>query len=133
MHRLIIRYYSVRFLNICTPLTYFCAGHPETTAMEDSRKPYLARFKNRERPSIYHFTCRGKWVRGMCVYSYKDLPFLRSRRELFANKFHLHTFPVAYECMEELIFNRTRDEFQGKRKFNASWYSSFDFVTNKVE
>ncbi|XP_060607652.1 N-acetyllactosaminide beta-1,6-N-acetylglucosaminyl-transferase-like isoform X2 [Ruditapes philippinarum] len=108
-------------------------GHPETTVMANSRKPYLARYKNRQRISIYHSTCRGKWVRGMCVYGHKDLPVLRGRRELFANKFHLHTFPVAYGCMEELIFNRTRDEFQGKRKFNASWYSTFDFVTNKVE
>ena len=101
--------------------------------MSNTRKPYLARFKNRQRVSIYHFICRGKWVRGMCVYSHKDLPFLKTRKELFANKFHLYTFPVAYGCMEELMYNRTRDEFQRKITFDAGWYSSFDFVKNKVD
>jgi hypothetical protein len=67
------------------------------------------------------------------VFNYRDLPVLKRRRELFANKLYLHTFPVAYGCMEELIFNRTRGEFKGKRTFNASWYSSLDFVTNKID
>ncbi|XP_053400630.1 N-acetyllactosaminide beta-1,6-N-acetylglucosaminyl-transferase-like [Mercenaria mercenaria] len=60
--------------------------------------------------------------------SYKDLPLLSTRKELLANKFHLDEQPVTYGCLEELIFNRTRDEYQGKRTFDTSWYSNLGFV-----
>ena len=53
---------------------------------------------------------------------------LSLRKELFAHRFHLEYQPVAYECMEELIYNRTRDEYIGTLAFNASFYSTLGFV-----
>ncbi|XP_053400631.1 N-acetyllactosaminide beta-1,6-N-acetylglucosaminyl-transferase-like [Mercenaria mercenaria] len=103
-------------------------GFPETTKMSDRRKPYLARFKNRYKSKIHEWICHGKWVRGMCIFAIKDLPLLSTRKELFANKFHLEEQPLTYGCLEELIFNRTRDEYQGQRTFDTSWYSNLGFV-----
>jgi hypothetical protein len=50
--------------------------------------------------------CGGKYVHGVCVFSFPDLPVLISRPELFANKFQLTYNPVAYECMEKWILAR---------------------------
>ncbi|XP_060607127.1 beta-1,3-galactosyl-O-glycosyl-glycoprotein beta-1,6-N-acetylglucosaminyltransferase-like [Ruditapes philippinarum] len=107
-------------------------GYPETSPMSNTKKPYLARFKNRLNSRIHRWPCHGKWVRSMCIFNFKDLHTLSTRKELFANKFHLYDNPLPYACMEELIFNRTRDEFQGTRTFNASWYSTLGFVKRHV-
>ena len=52
--------------------------------------------------------CLGKYVRGYCIFNAEYLQFLRKRRELFVNKFHYDFDPVAMQCMEELLENRTR-------------------------
>ncbi|CAF3700939.1 unnamed protein product [Adineta steineri] len=52
--------------------------------------------------------CYGQIIRGICVFGFLDLPSLLNRHELIANKFYLHTDPIAYQCLEELIFNRSR-------------------------
>ncbi|CAF3998296.1 unnamed protein product, partial [Adineta steineri] len=52
--------------------------------------------------------CYGQIIRGICVFGSLDLPSLLNRHELIANKFYLHTDPIAYQCLEELIFNRSK-------------------------
>jgi len=42
------------------------------------------------------------------VFGTVDLPMLLTRRELIANKFHLNADPIAYQCLEELIVNRSK-------------------------
>ncbi|XP_045204870.2 beta-1,3-galactosyl-O-glycosyl-glycoprotein beta-1,6-N-acetylglucosaminyltransferase-like [Mercenaria mercenaria] len=108
-------------------------GHPETTRLPARKKPYLARFKNRVKSDTYRYPCHGKVVRGICIFGIGDVPMLSKRKELFANKFHLDYQTVAYECMEELIFNRTRDEYLGTRVYNANWYSKLGFVSKKID
>ncbi|XP_060591317.1 N-acetyllactosaminide beta-1,6-N-acetylglucosaminyl-transferase-like [Ruditapes philippinarum] len=119
------------FINL-TGQEFPLKSYPETTAISNTKKPYLARFKNRLHSRMHRWPCHGKWVRGMCIFNFKDLHTLSTRKELFANKFHLYDNPLPYACMEELIFNRTRDEFQGTRKFDASWYSNLGFVKRHV-
>jgi hypothetical protein len=68
----------------------------------------------------------------MCVLSIGDLPLLAKRPELFANKFHLEDEPVTIGCLEELMFNRTRDEYLGKRTFDTRWHSMLGFVLGKL-
>lgn len=58
--------------------------------------------------------CHGKFVRSICIFGIGDLPILASRFALFANKFHLHYYPLALDCLEELLFNRTRDQYLNK-------------------
>jgi hypothetical protein len=52
--------------------------------------------------------CYGRIVRGICVFGTVDLPTLHNRRELIANKFHLNADSIVYQCLEELITNKSR-------------------------
>ncbi|UJR31089.1 hypothetical protein I4U23_018597 [Adineta vaga] len=52
--------------------------------------------------------CYGRIIRGICVFGTVDLSTLFNRHELFANKFHLNADPIAYQCLEELILNRSK-------------------------
>ena len=52
--------------------------------------------------------CYGRIIRGICVFGTMDLTTLLNRRELFANKFHLNADPIAYQCLEELIVNKSK-------------------------
>ena len=114
------------------PLKFYCnyfsslfAGPPET---DDNNNPFLARFKNWEDD----WPCKGKYVRGICVFGVGDLPFLATREELFANKFHQNFQPAVIDCLEELLNNRTIEEAVGTLVFDVSYYKTRDFVSNKV-
>ena len=99
-------------------------GEPGTTAVQN---PFIARFKN----WVDEWYCYGKQARGICVFATGDLPLLATREELFANKFHADFAPEALYCMEELLYNRTLEEFIGVLDFNVSYYETRDFVVNK--
>jgi len=77
---------------------------------------------------VFNWKCHGKRVRQICIFGIGDLPLLASRQEMFANKFHLDYQPYTYQCMDELIFNRTRDEYFNQLKFNTSQYQSLEFI-----
>lgn len=104
------------------------AGEAESTSNET--KPFVVRFKNWG-DSIYDWPCHGQRVRMVCVFGSGDLPLLSQRREMFANKFYLD-YQHSLDCIEELVFNRTRDQYLGKSTFNATWYGQLGFVKNKL-
>ena len=111
-------------------------GIPESgNHTSDLDKPYLSHFVNwRPRPHhINSWPCHGKRVRQVCVFGPGDLQLLASVPHLFANKFHWDYQRYAWECMEELIFNRTRDEYLGKLYFDDRYYKRLGFVRNKVD
>ncbi|KAK3601140.1 hypothetical protein CHS0354_019133 [Potamilus streckersoni] len=103
-------------------------GEPETDPV---LKPFLTRFKNWGE-GIFDWPCRGMRVRYICVFGVGDLPLLYSRPELFANKFYWNYQRFALDCMEELMYNRTRDEFLGKLTFDPTFYRNLGFVKNKI-
>jgi hypothetical protein len=100
--------------------------------MKDDIKPFVARFKNWG-AGKYNWPCHGQRVRMVCVFGTGDLPLIASRRELFANKFYLNYHHFALDCVEELHFNHTRDEYLGKLAFDPRWYSQLGFVRNTVK
>ena len=51
--------------------------------------------------------CHGKFVRSICILNSGDLPWLRSRPEIAANKFYEDFDPVVLDCLEEWVNNRT--------------------------
>ena len=106
----------------------FVSGDPET-------KPFTARVSiwlplaQQMNWSWKHWDCHGKWVREICIFGIGDLPWLQRRPELFANKFHSSFEWLAYDCMEQLIFNRT---VAGDRlTFDTSYYENLPFVSQK--
>ena len=46
------------------------------------------------------YECYGSIIRSICIFSLRDLQFLITRREFFANKFILEENPIVYQCME---------------------------------
>ncbi|KAK0064524.1 beta-1 3-galactosyl-O-glycosyl-glycoprotein beta-1 6-N-acetylglucosaminyltransferase [Biomphalaria pfeifferi] len=51
--------------------------------------------------------CESIHVRWICIFSAADLPMLKRRPELFANKFYIDLHPVALHCLDQYIFNLT--------------------------
>lgn len=98
-------------------------GEPES----GPNKPFLARFKNwGEKP------CYGKKSRAICVIGVGDLHYLLNAPQLFVNKFHQDFEPIAQDCLEELIYNRTALASILQHTFPYENYTSLSFVKNKV-
>ncbi|GFS12201.1 beta-1,3-galactosyl-O-glycosyl-glycoprotein beta-1,6-N-acetylglucosaminyltransferase [Elysia marginata] len=74
----------------------------------------------------------GQILRQICVLSTGDLERMWSSPYLIANKFALQQDRVAIGCLEERLFNATRDEGMGWKSFNTSRYENLDFVLNQV-
>jgi hypothetical protein len=68
----------------------------------------------------------------VCIFSVGDLPLLAGRVELFANKFFVDYEPPALSCMEELLFNRTRQQLTSDPQINRTFYESMDYVRNHI-
>lgn len=75
--------------------------------------------------------CQGKWIREICIFGVGDLQLLYHRPELFLNKFHADFEWLAYDCMEELVHNRTMAALEGTVTFDPSYYLRLPFVANK--
>ncbi|CAL1543474.1 unnamed protein product [Lymnaea stagnalis] len=106
-------------------------GDPETESSDSMVKPFLTRFKNWG-SDPFKFHCAGQHVRGICILSTGDLPQLGQAKHLFANKFYLHEDKVVIGCLEEKLFNNTRDEYSGTLQFNTTYYSNLGFVKDQV-
>ncbi|XP_033759263.1 LOW QUALITY PROTEIN: beta-1,3-galactosyl-O-glycosyl-glycoprotein beta-1,6-N-acetylglucosaminyltransferase-like [Pecten maximus] len=77
------------------------------------------------------FYCHGKFIHGLCVFGVRDLPLIVSRPELFVNKFYRYFHPVVMDCMEELLFNRTRNDYLTKQTVNTDVYTKeYGWIAN---
>ena len=79
------------------------------TGRAGTGQSYEARYKIWEH---FKHPCSGKYSRNICIFGAGDLVRLGSAKQLFANKFHVDFQPAAYDCIEEWIFNRTRDDLE---------------------
>ncbi|XP_074659158.1 beta-1,3-galactosyl-O-glycosyl-glycoprotein beta-1,6-N-acetylglucosaminyltransferase-like [Tubulanus polymorphus] len=94
--------------------------------------PFITRFKNWGSYPFAYPCPGGRRRRSICMLSIGDLPILSRRPELFANKFLPEHSPLAYDCLEELHFNHTRDDYAptpaSRRSYNFMVYESLPFV-----
>ncbi|XP_076075757.1 beta-1,3-galactosyl-O-glycosyl-glycoprotein beta-1,6-N-acetylglucosaminyltransferase-like [Mytilus galloprovincialis] len=105
-------------------------GVPETDCKSN---PFLTRFKNwGPNSSLFNWPCHGKVIRQICIFGVGDLPLLSKRPEMFANKFFLNYQPYTLKCLDQLMFNRTRDEYFNGFKLDIAKYRSLDFITNAI-
>ncbi|XP_059145298.1 beta-1,3-galactosyl-O-glycosyl-glycoprotein beta-1,6-N-acetylglucosaminyltransferase-like [Physella acuta] len=97
-------------------------GDPET-------RSYISRYK-----IWYSNTARCAWrfVRRVCVLTTGDLPLLEHSKHLFANKFYLHTDRLVIGCLEEKLFNTSRDQALGLLEFDAGYYRRLQSVISQV-
>ncbi|XP_069115349.1 beta-1,3-galactosyl-O-glycosyl-glycoprotein beta-1,6-N-acetylglucosaminyltransferase-like [Argopecten irradians] len=108
------------------PGTY--KGEPETST---DVKPFLTRFKNWGN-GPFNWPCHGKRVRMICIFGIEDLPLLAQRPEFFVNKLYWDFEHFALDCLEELIYNRTREGYLQITKFDTTFYENLDIVKNRV-
>lgn len=103
-------------------------GDPET-------KPFTARasiwlpIAYQAQWSWTEWECQGRWVREICIFGVGDLPWLYRRPELFVNKFYAAHEPLAYDCMEELIYNRTVMQAADHARLEPTYLSRFESST----
>lgn len=59
-----------------------------------------------------------------------DLPALVNSTQLFVNKLHYNYQSLAYDCLEQLHYNRTREDilYPLKHRFDLNFYRNLDFV-----
>ena len=91
------------------------AGYP-------SDKPWLAVYANWAGGD--KVVCRGRYVRGVCVFGVGDLPHLVQRREFFANKFYADSEPLALDCMAAWL----RHKELCPPQFDHDFYSKLPFI-----
>ncbi|KAK3589279.1 hypothetical protein CHS0354_008342 [Potamilus streckersoni] len=91
---------------------------------------YFARFKIKMR--LLFAECHGKVVRDICIPGVGDLPFIKMSKKMFLNKIHWDYQSFVLDCLEELIYNTTRDEYFGLLNFDSSIYKQAVFVQKKV-
>lgn len=94
--RVVLRENNCFSFNFAGPMDL---AHQYSTRQVIRAKNWVGHYDNRQ--------CMGKVVRGICVYGVEDVPWLATRKELFANKFHLTFQYLAYDCLEERHRNRT--------------------------
>ena len=104
------------------------AGNPETKTFT-ARATIWAPIANQINWSWKNWDCQGKWVRAICIFGVGDLPWLAQRPELFANKFFQDFEWLAFDCMEELIHNRTIAS--SRLTFDPTYYENLPFVKYK--
>lgn len=113
------------------PVSFSILGDPQF-------KPFMARASiwSEEAAQVNwsekKWECHGKWVRMVCIFGVGDLQWLYHRPELFFNKFHADFEWLAYDCMEELVHNRTMAVLEGTVTFDPSYYLRLPFVVNKT-
>jgi hypothetical protein len=64
--------------------------------------------------------CKGIWRNQVCVFSIEDLPKIKEAKEFIVNKFLLDFDPIAYQCMEEFYYSKTKIG-----KLNSSKFMSY--------
>ncbi|TKS70680.1 Beta-1,3-galactosyl-O-glycosyl-glycoprotein beta-1,6-N-acetylglucosaminyltransferase 7 [Collichthys lucidus] len=62
--------------------------------------------KWRDQEGRVHNGCKGHYIRDICIYGVKDLPWIITRNSMFANKFESNSFPEALDCLEQWHRNK---------------------------
>ncbi|KAM4589000.1 beta-1,3-galactosyl-O-glycosyl-glycoprotein beta-1,6-N-acetylglucosaminyltransferase 7 [Odontesthes bonariensis] len=75
--------------------------------------------KWRDQEGITHNGCKGHYVRDICIYGVKDLPWIINRNSMFANKFESNTFPEALDCLEQ--WHRSKVLIQTTVPIEPTW------------
>ncbi|XP_078000065.1 beta-1,3-galactosyl-O-glycosyl-glycoprotein beta-1,6-N-acetylglucosaminyltransferase-like [Glandiceps talaboti] len=68
-----------------------------------------------------HEYCKGEFIHHNCVFSWRDLPWIVKRPNLFLHKLKVDYDPLVLHCLEELIYNRTVSPIQ----LNLDFYREF--------
>ena len=77
--------------------------------------------------------CRGKYIRGICVIGIGDLPQVANHAGLFVNKLYIEYEYLALDCLEEILLERTLDQYINHRKIDVGFYENIDQVKYQLK
>ena len=72
------------------------------------------------------------FVRQICILSTGDLPRIHVSDSLFANKFYLSRDRLAYGCLEQRLFNITRDLALDRKYVDTRVYEESVVVRHRL-
>lgn len=80
------------------------------------------------------YVCKGMYLHDICIIGVGDLPALINSKQLFVNKFYFHYQPLAYDCLEQLHYNRTREDILNPsiHRFDLDFYRNLNFVKSSA-
>lgn len=108
---------------------YIFTGEPE----EYPLKPSLMRYKNWEiGHSVFVRSCAGKYVRNICVLGVGDLHKAYSDIGLFANKFNIDFEYLALDCLEEILYEKTWNQYLNDVTVDTTYFEHLDYVKKKL-
>ena len=85
------------------------------------------RYKNWSRYNgVYLRDCHGKFVRNICILGLGDISKAVKDIGLYANKFQYDYEPLAYDCLEEWLNERTWKQYLNDEPVDTRYYESLD-------
>ena len=85
------------------------------------------RYKNWQRyHGVYLRDCHGKFVRNICILGLGDISKAVKDIGLYANKFQYDYEPLAYDCLEEWLYERTWKQYLNDEPIDTRYYEGLD-------
>ena len=94
----------------------------------------ITRYKNWRWPNgNWNRPCAGKYVHAICITGVADLHRLANTLGLFVNKVQLNYEHMTFDCLEEMIVNRTRDQYWALQPVDLAVYQRLDQVKLRLK
>ena len=108
----------------------FVLGDAETYPL----KPFFTRYTNWSPPNSMSWTrpCAGKYVRGVCILGIGDVYRAYGDVGLFVNKFHTDYQYLGYDCLEEVLHEKTWQQYLNDEDIDVQWYKHLDYAKYKL-
>ena len=71
-------------------------------------------------------------VHTVCILGVHYMVDLANAPEMFANKFYSNYQPVARMCLQELLRNRTINQYKGHEHLNLEIFQNRTFITQHL-
>ncbi|XP_061193887.1 beta-1,3-galactosyl-O-glycosyl-glycoprotein beta-1,6-N-acetylglucosaminyltransferase-like [Saccostrea echinata] len=96
-----------------------------------SNQAHIAKFVDAKNSSGH--ACHGsRSAQGYCTFGVGDLPYLVNRKELFAYRFRWDTDRLVLQCLEQMIYQRSKEQFMYPKDYDLSFYKHLDIVLHQI-
>lgn len=92
---------------------------------------HIAKFVDSKNASSH--ACHGsRSFYGYCTFGVGDLPYLINRKELFAFRFRWDIDRLVLQCMEQMIYQRSKEQFMYPKDYALSFYKHLEIVKHQL-
>ena len=76
--------------------------------------------------------CTGRSTRGICIVGTGDVHRAYADVGLFVNKYHLDYQYLGYDCLEEVLHEKTWQQYLDDKDIDVQYYTHLDYLKYKV-